>query len=107
MSRLAPGCASLTLAFSRRERHLPRLSGEVCETYARFGRPLHFTETTVLSGSLKAKDDNDWRKARTDWPTTAEGEAEQLDYGRKFYAHLFDSPSVPFWKRGKREAACR
>jgi GH35 family endo-1,4-beta-xylanase len=67
---------------------------EVCETYAWFGLPLHFTEATVVSGRLKAADDNDWHKVQTDWVTTAEGEAFQLDYGSKFYTMLFSHPAV-------------
>lgn len=66
----------------------------VCETYARFGKPLHFTELTILSGSFKAKDDNDWHTVRTDWNTTPEGEQRQLEYGRKVYTVLFSHPAV-------------
>ena len=66
----------------------------VCETYARFGRPLHFTEVTILSGPLKAADDNDWFSFRPNWPSTVEGEANQLDQGSKFYTTLFSHPAV-------------
>lgn len=66
----------------------------VCETYARFGLPLHFTELTILSGRFKAKDDNDWRKVHTDWLTNPEGEQRQLEYGRKLYTVLFSHPAV-------------
>ncbi len=66
----------------------------VCETYARFGLPLHFTELTVLSGRLKAADDNDWHFVHSDWPSTAEGEAAQLDYGSRLYTLLFSHPAV-------------
>lgn len=66
----------------------------VCETYARFGKPLHFTETTVLSGRFKAKDDMDWHTVRTDWDTTPEGEQRQLEYGRKLFTVLFSHPAV-------------
>jgi len=65
---------------------------EVCETYKRFGLPLHFTELTVLSGHLKT--DDDWHKYQTDWQTTAEGEQLQLDYVQKLYRLLFSHPSV-------------
>jgi len=67
---------------------------QVCETYGQFGLSLHFTEVTVLSGRFKAPDDNDWQRVRTDWPTTAEDEAAQLEYGRKFYTLLFSHPAV-------------
>ncbi len=66
----------------------------VCETYGRFGLPLHFTEATVLSGRFKAQDDNDWHRVRSDWPTTPEGEARQAEYGAKFYTVLFSHPAV-------------
>ena len=66
----------------------------VCETYARFGLPLHFTELTVLSGRLKAADDNNWHFVHPDWHSTAEGEAAQLDYGSRLYTLLFSHPAV-------------
>jgi len=67
---------------------------EVCETYARFGLPLHFTETTILSGRLKADDDNDWHRRHTDWSSTPAGEQAQLEQGRQFYTLLFSHPAV-------------
>ncbi|HUV39711.1 MAG TPA: endo-1,4-beta-xylanase [Planctomycetota bacterium] len=67
---------------------------DVCETYARFDRPLHFTETTVLSGRFKTPDDNDWHRVHTDWPTTSEGEAAQMAYAQRFYTTLFSHPAV-------------
>ncbi|MBM4030735.1 MAG: hypothetical protein FJ291_03015 [Planctomycetes bacterium] len=64
----------------------------VCETYARFKLPLHFTEATVLSGELKK--DDDWHKRRDDWHTTPDGEKRQLEYGQQFYTVLFSHPAV-------------
>jgi len=66
----------------------------VCETYARFGLPLDFTELTILSGKFKDKDDNDWSTERKDWNTTPEGEQRQLEYGQKLYTVLFSHPAV-------------
>ncbi|MBE2214399.1 MAG: endo-1,4-beta-xylanase [Opitutaceae bacterium] len=66
----------------------------VCDTYARFGLPLHFTELTILSGRFKDKDDMDWATVRTDWESTPEGEQRQLEYGRKLYTLLFSHPAV-------------
>lgn len=66
----------------------------VCDTYARFGLPLHFTELTILSGRFKDKDDMDWATVRTDWATTPEGEQRQLEYGRDLYTLLFSHPAV-------------
>jgi endo-1,4-beta-xylanase len=60
---------------------------EACETYGRFGKPLHFTETTVLSG------EHGWMLPRP-WPTTPEGEAHQADYVAKLYTLLFSHPAV-------------
>ncbi len=65
---------------------------QVCETYARFGLPLHFTEVTVLSGPLKT--DDEWHRYRTDWHTTPEGEAAQALYVEAFYTLLFSHPAV-------------
>jgi len=65
-----------------------------CEAYAKWGMPVHFTEATVLSGRAKAEDDNDWHRVHDDWPTSPEGEAAQLEYGREFYALLFSHPAV-------------
>lgn len=67
---------------------------QVCDTYARFGLPLHWTELTVLSGRLKAMDDTDWHTTRTDWKSTEEGEIAQADYGEQLYTLLFSHPSV-------------
>jgi endo-1,4-beta-xylanase len=67
---------------------------EVCNTYVRFGLPLHFTELTVLSGRLKAQDDKDWHTQRPGWDTTPEGEAAQAEYGTALYTLLFSHPAV-------------
>lgn len=65
---------------------------EVCETYKRFGLPLHFTELTVLSGRLKT--DSDWHRYHEDWHTTTDGEKNQLEYVEKLYRLLFSHPAV-------------
>lgn len=64
---------------------------DVCQTFARFGRPLHFTEATVLSGPHR---DNPAFATLTDWDTTPEGEAAQADYVAQFYTLLFSHPAV-------------
>jgi endo-1,4-beta-xylanase len=58
-----------------------------CEDFARFGVPLHFTETTVLSGERA------WEK-KGDWPSTPEGEATQAKEVAQFYTLLFSHPAV-------------
>jgi len=56
---------------------------------ARFGAPLHFTETTILSG------DRTWEKPRgAEWPSTPEGEAYQAEHVVRFYTMLFSHPAV-------------
>lgn len=59
---------------------------EVCDTYAKLGVPIHFTETTIVSGPKSAN--NQWG------PSTPEGEAAQADYVPKFYTTLFAHPAV-------------
>jgi len=67
---------------------------EVCETYARFGLPLHFTELTVLSGHYIPKNVS-WSNYREDqWPSTPEGEEKQLRYLEQLYTLLFSHPAV-------------
>src|SRR5208283_627808 len=62
---------------------------KVCERFARFGVPLHFTETTILSG------DRVWDKTRgRPWPSTSEGEAYQAREVARFYTMLFSHPAV-------------
>lgn len=67
---------------------------EVCNRFAKFNKPLHFTETTLLSGQqgwdLRAKS-NDPNFA---WSTTAEGEKRQAEQTGLFYSMLFSHPSV-------------
>jgi len=66
---------------------------QVCESYARIGLPIHFTEVTVLSGP-KEKPMRDWHSRRPDWRTTPEEEARQADYVERFYTLLFSHPAV-------------
>lgn len=58
---------------------------DVCERFARFGVPLHFTETTIVSGP---------RRGRRWGPTTPEGEARQAREAVRFYTVLFSHPAV-------------
>ena len=63
---------------------------EVCQRFARFGVPLHFTEATILSGQAE------WRGERTrgPWPSTPEREQWQADEVERFYTMLFSHPAV-------------
>ncbi|MCG7285490.1 endo-1,4-beta-xylanase [Cellulomonas sp. ACRRI] len=67
----------------------------VLERFARFGLPLHLTETTLLSGDLmppEIEDLNDWQVPS--WPSTPEGEARQADEVERHYRTLFGHPAV-------------
>jgi len=64
----------------------------VCERFAKFGKPLHFTEATLLSGRLKT--DSDWQRRRTGWKTTPAGEKRQAREVAEFYRVLFSHPAV-------------
>ncbi len=62
---------------------------EVCQQYSRFGVPLHFTETTVLSV------DGGWQRGRERAvQTTPQGEAYQAREAVRFYTMLFSHPAV-------------
>ncbi|MHC4982780.1 MAG: endo-1,4-beta-xylanase [Planctomycetota bacterium] len=64
----------------------------VCERFAKFKKPLHFTEVTILSGPLKT--DDDWFGRRDRWDTTAAGEKRQAEQAVEFYMVLFSHPAV-------------
>ena len=57
---------------------------DICEKYAKFNVPIHFTETTVVSGP----------RINKDWNTTPAGEKKQASDAAKFYMVLFSHPSV-------------
>jgi endo-1,4-beta-xylanase len=60
---------------------------DTCDTYGKLGLPLHFTESTIVSGPRKGPGEN-WGE------TTAEGEARQAELTVKFYNALFSHPAV-------------
>jgi len=57
---------------------------QVCERFARFGKPIHFTETTIVSGPNTA----------SGWNTTPAGEKKQAEQAAEFYTLLFSHPAV-------------
>jgi hypothetical protein len=64
----------------------PQRTWQVCERFAQLGLPLHFTETTIVSGP---------RIDRERWgATTLEGEARQAEATARFYTLLFSHPAV-------------
>lgn len=60
---------------------------DVCERFAPFKKPLHFTELTILSGK------KGWNRPKP-WMSTPEGEAEQAREVERVYTVLFSHPAV-------------
>jgi len=68
---------------------------ETIERFARFGLPLHFTESTLLSGDLmppEIVDLNDYQVP--EWPSTPEGEERQAEEIVRHYRTLVSHPAV-------------
>jgi GH35 family endo-1,4-beta-xylanase len=68
---------------------------KVLENFERFNIPIHFTETTLISGHLmppEIVDLNDYQV--NDWPTTPEGEQRQVRETVQHYQTLFAHPLV-------------
>ena len=68
---------------------------KVLENFERFNIPIHFTETTLVSGHLmppEIVDLNDYQV--TEWPTTPEGEERQAEQTIQHYKTLFAHPLV-------------
>ncbi len=59
---------------------------QVCEMFAQLGLPLHFTETTIISGSPAGRGKFG--------ETTPEGEERQAEETARFYTILFSHPAV-------------
>jgi GH35 family endo-1,4-beta-xylanase len=76
--------------------------------FARYNLPIHFTETTLLSGEIMPKhivDLNDWQVTAEQWPSTPEGEARQADELEEFVRTLVAHPLVEaftYWGLGDR-----
>ena len=70
-----------------------RKAWDVCERFAKLGKPLHFTELTLISGDMRK--DIPWHGGRrTDWLTTPEGEERQAREGAEFYRLIFSHPAT-------------
>ena len=68
---------------------------EVLDRFASFGKPMHFTENTFVSGDLMPAhivDLNDWQVP--EWPTTPEGEDRQANDLITMADILFEHPQV-------------
>ena len=74
--------------------------------FSRFNIPIHFTETTLVSGDLMPEhivDLNDWQVPS--WPSTPEGEERQAQDLVDFTKVLFSHPNVhafTYWGLGDR-----
>ena len=66
---------------------------QVAERFSKFGKPLHFTELTIISGEKRAWS-NDANARATDWFTTPDGEQQQAQQVEEFYRVLFSHPAV-------------
>jgi GH35 family endo-1,4-beta-xylanase len=62
---------------------------ETCQRFAPFGVPLHFTETTIVSGERVGN-----KERGAPWPSTPEGEAYQAREVVRTYTMLFSHPAV-------------
>ncbi|QSB17155.1 endo-1,4-beta-xylanase [Natronosporangium hydrolyticum] len=65
------------------------------DRFARYGLPIHFTETTIVSGEPmppEIVDLNDFQPEQ--WPSTEAGEARQADEIVRHYRTLLSHPSV-------------
>lgn len=68
---------------------------DVLQRFGRFGLPIHFTENTLLSGSLvpaHIQDLNDYHN--DDWQSEPDGEERQKNQLEEMFRILFDTPSV-------------
>jgi len=59
----------------------------VCERFARFKKPIHFTEMTILSGR------KGWHLPKP-WASTPKGEIQQARDAKRVYTLLFSHPAV-------------
>jgi GH35 family endo-1,4-beta-xylanase len=64
---------------------------DTCERFAPFGLPIHFTESTIVSGPFQWAPRGQREKT---WPSTPDGEAKQADAVERFYTILFSHPAV-------------
>ncbi|PZF58182.1 1,4-beta-xylanase [Curtobacterium sp. MCSS17_008] len=65
------------------------------DRFARYGLPLHLTETSLVSGDLMPAHIVDLNDHQVDsWPSTPEGEARQADEVERHYRSLVGHPAV-------------
>ena len=96
-ANLARNClaASVTIDAIGLQSHMhtgywgPQKTWDTCERFAPLGKPLHFTEVTIMSGRQTAKEGN--KATFTSQPGDEERQAAQV---AEFYRILFSHPSV-------------
>jgi len=70
-------------------------TNDVLDRFARYGLPLHLTETTLLSGDLMPPEIEDLNDHQPKvWPSTPAGEDRQADEIVRHYRTLLSHPSV-------------
>jgi endo-1,4-beta-xylanase len=68
---------------------------EMLDRFARYGLPLHMTETTLLSGHLMPREIQDLNDYQIpSWPSTPEGEERQASEMVRHYRSLVGHPAV-------------
>ena len=67
---------------------------DVCERFARFGKPLHFTENTQISGRGRPGNTIRWAYHDPDWKSTKAGEARQAKIVGELYTLIFSHPAT-------------
>lgn len=71
------------------------------DRFARYGIPLHLTESSLVSGDLMPPEIVDLNDYQVDeWPSTPEGEARQADELERHYRSLVGHPaveSITYW----------
>jgi endo-1,4-beta-xylanase len=67
----------------------------ILERFSRFGIPIHFTETTIVSGAIMPAEIDDLNDFKADeWPSTPDGEERQARETITHYETLFFHPAV-------------
>jgi len=67
----------------------------IIDRFARYGLPLHLTETSLVSGHIMPPEIEDLNDYRIDeWPSTPEGEERQADELVRHYRSLVSHPAV-------------
>lgn len=68
---------------------------DIVDRFARFGLPIHMTETSLVSGQLMPPEIVDLNDYQLDsWPSTPDGEERQADELVRHYRSLVGHPSV-------------